>query len=75
MFTSSIGNPFLFDARFLAGDFAEVIQFCATYFTALVDGDTFDERRIHRKIMCERSDYPVSNISVENRIKPIWSVP
>ncbi len=38
------GNATLFDACLLAGELAQVVKFCATHFTVLVDSDAVDER-------------------------------
>ena len=35
----------LFDASFLAGEIAQIVKFCATNLTVLVDCDRVDERR------------------------------
>ena len=36
----------LFDAGLLAGEFAQIVQFSTTHFTALVHGDALDKRRL-----------------------------
>lgn len=39
----------LLDAGLLAGEIAQVIEFCAANLTVLVDGDRFDEGRFNRE--------------------------
>lgn len=40
-----LDNATLFDTSLLAGEGAEVVELCATYFTVLVDGNRVDEGR------------------------------